>query len=491
MNRHQQWSKLFSLHIPLEGDPETLFVCHHQKTACIALTSMPDPTPASSEPHRGAASIVPDLTYQSGFGNEFATEALPRSLPIGQNSPQHTTFGLYAELFSSTAFTAPRAQNRRSWMYRVRPSAAHTAFRHIDAGLIRAAPFDEFPLGPNRLRWDPIEPVDLSEPTDWLGGLRTLAGNGDVGLQQGCAVHLYCANASMDRVFANSDGELLFVPQLGGLLFETELGRLRVAPGEVSVVPRGMKFRIKLLDRGSRGYVCENYGAALRLPELGPIGSNGLANPRDFQSPVAWFEENPDRCTEVVTKFLGKLWSTALDHSPFDVIAWHGNSVPYKYDLGHFNTVNTVSFDHIDPSIFTVLTSPSEAFGTPNLDFVIFPPRWIVSEHTFRPPWYHRNVMSEFMGLIRGVYDAKAEGFTPGGSSLHNMMTAHGPDRISYERAIAAELKPQYIDNALAFMFESRFVYRPTAYAMASGRLQVNYDACWEGLASHFTQSGP
>jgi len=449
---------------------------------------MVDSPPNSPESHRVSSPPVPELQYQSGFGNEFATEGLRGALPVGQNSPQQTPFGLYAELFSGTAFTAPRARNRRTWMYRIRPSAAHAAFRRTDAGLIRGAPFDELQVAPNRLRWDPHELVKASEPTDLLAGLRTLAGNGDIGLQQGCAAHMYCANVSMERAFSNSDGELLFVPQLGRLLFETELGRLLAAPGEVALVPRGMKFRVRLPDGDSRGYVCENYGAAMRLPELGPIGSNGLANSRDFHTPVAWFDEC-DKPTEIVTKFFGNLWTMTLDHSPFDVVAWHGNCVPYKYDLSRFNTVNTVSFDHIDPSVFTVLTSPSDAVGTPNLDFVIFPPRWVVSEHTFRPPWYHRNAMSEFMGLIRGVYDAKAEGFTPGGASLHNSMTAHGPDRVSYERAVAAVLKPHYIDNTLAFMFESRFVYRPTAYAMASEKLQLGYDDCWDGLTSRFTHA--
>jgi len=426
-----------------------------------------------------------ELAYQSGFGNEFATEALEGALPVGQNSPQRAPFGLYAELLSGAAFTAPRAQNRRTWMYRIRPSAAHPPFRQTDRGLIRGTPFDDPALAPNRLRWNPPDLAKASEQIDFLAGLRTLAGNGSICLQQGCAVHLYCANASMQRVFSNSDGELLFVPQLGRLMIETELGRLLAGPGQIVIIPRGIKFRVSLLDGSSRGYVGENYGNPMRLPELGPIGSNGLANSRDFLAPKASFEDNAEP-TELVAKFHGRLWTTTLDHSPFDVVAWHGNCAPYLYDLSRFNTVNTVSFDHIDPSIFTVLTSPSEILGTANVDFVIFPPRWVVSEHTFRPPWYHRNVMSELMGLVRGVYDAKAEGFLPGGASLHNMMTAHGPDRISYEKAIAAELKPHYIDNTLAFMFESRLAFHPTAHAMHSSTLQPDYDSCWGGLNSQF-----
>jgi homogentisate 1,2-dioxygenase len=372
------------------------------------------------------------LSYQSGFGNEFATEALSGALPVGQNSPQRAPFGLYAELLSGAAFTAPRAQNRRTWTYRIRPSAVHPAFRPIDRGSIRGTPFDEFTFAPNRLRWNAPELPAPTERVDFLAGLRTLAGNGSIPLQQGCAVHVYCANQCMQRVFSNSDGELLVVPQTGRLSIETELGRLVVEPGRIVVIPRGLKFRVSLLDGTARGYVAENFGHPLGLPELGPIGSNGLANSRDFLTPVAWYRDSSE-ATELVTKFQGTLWSTHLDRLPFDVVAWHGNYVPYLYDLSRFNIVNTVSFDHTDPSIFTVLTSPSEIAGTANVDFVIFPPRWIVAEHTFRPPWYHRNVMSELMGLVRGTYDAKAEGFVPGGASLHNMMTAHGPDQMSYE----------------------------------------------------------
>jgi homogentisate 1,2-dioxygenase len=441
----------------------------------------------AAHPTIAASDALPSLQYQSGFGNEFSSESIPGALPVGQNSPQRPPFGLYAEVVSGTAFTAPRALNRRTWMYRIRPSAAHGKFRPIDCGLIRGTPFNEESATPDRLRWDPAPMPDASAPVDFVTGLRTYAGSGDITAQYGCAVHMYCANASMQRrAFSDADGELLIVPQAGSLLIDTELGRLGVSPGQIVVVPRGFKFRVQLPEGSARGYVCENFGHALRLPELGPIGSNGLANPRDFQAPVASFEESPEPY-EIVTKFMGKLFATSLLHSPFDVVAWHGNYAPYRYDLARFNAVNTVSFDHADPSIFTVLTSPSDTPGTANIDFVIFPPRWIVSEHTFRPPWYHRNVMSEFMGLVKGVYDAKPEGFVPGGASLHNCMAAHGPDRMSHARATAAELKPQYLADTLAFMFESRYAFCPTTHALRAGALQADYDSCWEGLDSHFT----
>ena len=417
-----------------------------------------------------------------GFGNHVSTEAVAGALPIGRNSPQQVPFGLYAEQLSGTAFTAPRAENRRSWLYRLRPSASHGPFHPFDgAPLLRDEPFDEVPPSPNRLRWDPLPLPDA--PTDWIDGLVTYGGNGAAAGGNGVAIHLYACNTSMKgRVFFNADGELIIVPQQGALRLVTELGIVLVEPLHIAVIPRGVRFRVELIDGPARGYVCENRGTPFRLPELGPIGSNGLANPRDFETPAAWFEDR-DAPVELIQKFQGRLWSTMLDHSPFDVVAWHGNLAPYRYDLRRFNTINTVSYDHPDPSIFTVLTSPSEVPGTANCDFVIFPPRWMVAEQTFRPPWFHRNVMSEFMGLIHGAYDAKADGFLPGGASLHNQMNGHGPDQASYEKAVAAELGPRKIENSMAFMFEARHVIRPTRWAMETPAMQLDYDAVWGGFA--------
>ena len=420
-------------------------------------------------------------SMMTGFGNHFETEAVPGALPAGRNSPQRPPFGLYAEQLSGAAFTAPRAENRRSWLYRIRPAASHPPFKPYDGGpRLRSAPFDEVPPPPNRLRWDP--PPLPEAPTDFVDGLLTYGGNGDVGTGAGIAIHAYAANRTMDRrVFFCADGELLFIPQAGRLELVTELGVVRLEPLQIGVVPRGVRFAVRLPDGAARGYVCENYGAPFRLPELGPIGSNGLANPRDFATPRAWYEDR-DEPTELVQKFQGRLWTTTLDHSPLDVVAWHGNLAPYAYDLRRFNVINTVSFDHPDPSIFTVLTSPSEVAGVANGDFVIFPPRWMVAEDTFRPPWFHRNVMSEFMGLIDGVYDAKAGGFAPGGASLHNQMNGHGPDHASHDKAVRAELKPQKLDGTMAFMLESRWVIRPTRWAMATPLLQPDYDAVWDGF---------
>ena len=326
-----------------------------------------------------------------------------------------------------------------------------------------------------------------SEPTDFIDGLTTIAANGDANTQIGIGIHVYCANADMDkRFFYNADGELLIVPQQGQLLAYTELGKLLVKPGEILVIPRGIKFKITLPEGNARGYVCENYGASLELPERGPVGANGYANERDFEYPVAWFEDIDDKF-ELVAKFAGNLFSADLDHSPLDVVAWVGNSAPYKYDLAKFNTINTVSYDHPDPSIFTVLTSPSGTAGTANVDFVIFPPRWMVAEDTFRPPYYHRNIMSEFMGLIEGVYDAKEKGFEPGGMSLHNCMTPHGPEADVFEAASNAKLEPKRYENTLAFMFESRYVIAPTKFALATPAKQNDYLDCWQGLKKFYT----
>ena len=432
-----------------------------------------------------------EFGYSSGFGNEFATEAVEGSLPAGRNSPQQAPLGLYTEQLSGTAFTQPRGVNRRSWVYRILPSAKHPPFRRIDNNNLTGTPFDELEPDPNRLRWDPLPLPVESEPRDFIDGLFTLGGNGDIKTRAGIAVHLYAANRSMrDRYFVDSDGELLFVPELGAVILHTELGPMRVDPGEIAVIPRGIRFRVELTDTeftgpGARGYVCENFGANFTLPERGPIGANGLANERDFLSPHAAFEER-NHTVQVVNKFGGNLWAADYDHSPLDVVAWHGNYAPYKYDTANYMVIGSISFDHPDPSIFTVLTSPSDSPGLANCDFVIFAPRWLVGENTFRPPWFHRNIMSEYMGLVRGAYDAKAEGFVPGGSSLHNTYASHGPDADTYAKASTGDLKPQKLDGTLAFMFESRWTILPTRRAMEASFRQRDYDAVWSGLTRNF-----
>jgi homogentisate 1,2-dioxygenase len=425
-----------------------------------------------------------EFVYQTGFGNEFATEALENGLPKRGNSPQKVPFGLYAELLSGTAFMVPRENNHRSWLYRMRPSVVHEPFEQADNGLVRGAPFDSQVITPNQLRWDAL-PIPEAQ-TDFIDGLITMMGGGDATTGEGLAVHLYTANISMkDRFFYNADGEMLFIPQQGRLILHTEMGIMCIGPNEIAVIQRGIKFWVELPDGPSRGYVCENYGAPLQLPSLGAIGSNGLANPRDFATPVASFEDREGDFT-LTCKMAGNLWSAKIGHSPLDVVAWHGNYAPYKYDLANFNVIGSISFDHPDPSIYTVLTSPTNSEGRANIDFVIFPPRWIVAENTYRPPWYHRNVMSEFMGLIHGQYDGRKEGFVPGGSSLHNCMSPHGNDAEVFEVASNADLKPHFIKDTMAFMLETCLVYKPTKFAMESEYMQRDYSDCWQSLQKHF-----
>jgi homogentisate 1,2-dioxygenase len=421
--------------------------------------------------------------YQPGFGNDFATEAIAGALPVGQNSPQKPPFGLYAEQFSGTSFTTPRLLNQRSWLYRIRPSVLHKPFQQIGNGNW-AGKFDEIPTNPNQLRWNAFDYP--TENTDFIDSMMTIAGCGDSFSQHGIAVHIYACNADMkDRFFYNADGEMLIVPEDGRIGILTEMGALQVGPGSIAVIPRGLNFSVQLADGKARGYVCENYGANFRLPELGAIGSNGLANSRDFETPEAWFEDR-EGSFELVCKFGGNLFACEVGNSPFDVVAWHGNYAPYRYDLRKFNTIGSISFDHPDPSIFTVLTSNSHEVGVANCDFVIFPDRWLVAENTFRPPWYHRNIMSEYMGLVFGQYDAKEEGFVKGGGSLHNSFSAHGPDAEGFEKATNAETKPQKLSDTLAFMFETRYILRPTEFALETPHLQKNYHECWQGLQKNF-----
>jgi len=430
------------------------------------------------------------LRYQTGFGNEFACEALAGALPQGRNNPQRAPLDLYTELISGTAFTTPRAENRRTWVYRCQPSAVVGGYHPYAQPYWTTGAAGGVVVPPDPLRWSPFAIPD--ELLDFVDGLRTLAANGNADAQTGMAVHVYLATRSMvHKALVNADGEMLLVPQQGRLVLSTELGILELAPGEVAVIPRGMAFSVALLDGPSRGYVCENYGAHFRLPELGPIGSNGLANARDFRVPTAAFDEASAAGTghDLVKKFGGRLWVARQAHSPFNVVAWHGNLVPYKYDTANFMAIGSISHDHPDPSIFTMLTSPSDTPGTANCDFVIFPPRWMVAEDTFRPPWFHRNLMSEFMGLVYGQYDAKPEGFKPGGASLHNGMVPHGPDAEAYQKASTAKLEPHKLDNTLAFMLESRYRLVPTAYAMQGGAIDPSYARCWQGLRDHFNKN--
>jgi homogentisate 1,2-dioxygenase len=427
------------------------------------------------------------ISYAHGFCNHFETEAKAGALPKGQNSPQKPAFGLYAEQLSGAPFTAPRHRNLKSWLYKIRPSVMQGAFEEVGhATWISDATRGKVVKTPQALRFKPYPEANDSDPKDFMESLYTYAINGSPYNGTGCAIHLYAFNQSMkNRFMYNADAEMMIVPESGEMIVHTELGALELSPLYIGVIPRGVKFKVELKSKHARGYVCENFGAAFQLPELGPIGSNGLANPRDFETTTARFE-NVDGSFELFARYQGSLWRAPITHSPLDVVAWHGNYAPYRYDLRKFNTMNTVSFDHPDPSIFTVLTSASAVPGTANIDFVIFPPRWMVAENTFRPPYYHRNIMNEFMGLITGQYDAKAEGFKPAGASIHNCFTGHGPDVDGFQKASSAELKPHKYDATMAFMWESNQAFWPTEQVLRSDLNDPAYYECWQGLPKQF-----
>lgn len=430
-----------------------------------------------------------DLKYLSGFGNEFATEdpRNPNALPVKQNTPQKCPYNLYAEQLSGTAFTAPREHNQRSWFYRILPAVKHMPFTKVNNSLLTHKWDDEEPT-PNQLRWKPFDFPSEETKVDFVDGMNTLCGAGDARIRHGLAIHIYACNKSMtDKAFFNSDGDFLIVPQQGTLYITTEFGRMMVKQNEICVIQQGIRFSVDI-EEPSRGYILEVFDNHFVLPSLGPIGANGLANPRDFLTPVAWYENRHNIEFKIVDKYQGHLFETTQDHSCFDVVAWHGNYAPYKYDLDNFMVINTVAFDHADPSIFTVLTCPSLKPGTAIADFVIFPPRWSVSENTFRPPYYHRNCMSEFMGLIKGNYEAKEEGFRPGGASLHSMMTPHGPDYECFSKASNDELKPAKIAvGTMSFMFESSLSLAVTKWAnQTCAKLDIEYYKCWQALKDNF-----
>lgn len=429
--------------------------------------------------------MTQQLKYLSGFGSDFSSEALPGALPEGQNNPQECPYGLYAEQLSGTAFTAPRETNKRSWLYRIRPPVVHKPFAPIKHAYLESD-FRKRHPNPNQLRWNAFDIPE--EESDFVSGLRTVCGAGDPLSRNGCSIYIYVCNKSMDNTaFYNSDGDFLIVPQQGTLNITTEFGKMQVAPNEMCVVQQGMRFSVGV-SGPTRGYILEVFNNHFVLPNLGPIGANGLANPRDFLTPVAWYEDRDFDNFRIICKYQGHLFEAEQNHSPFDVVAWHGNYVPYKYNFKNFMVINATAFDHADPSIFTVLTCPSAKPGTAIADFVIFPPRWAVQQHTFRPPYYHRNCMSEFMGLIYGNYEAKEEGFKPGGASLHSMMTPHGPDAECFNAASTGQLKPVRVaDGTQSFMFETCLGLGLTDWGEETcQKIDADYYKCWQGLKKNF-----
>ncbi|KAH8805268.1 Homogentisate 1,2-dioxygenase [Xylogone sp. PMI_703] len=442
--------------------------------------------------------------YLAGFDSHLETEAVDGALPIAQNSPQKASYGLYNEKLSGTSFMAPRRENKQTWVYRILPSCTHNPYHLTDgSGGINgdtAKTQEKLHFLPNQLQWDPFD-HDQSKNLDFPSGLKMLAGSGDATIKEGCGMFIYAAGRSMDEKtsYYSGDGDFLIVPQEGELDIRTELGWLLVRPREICVIPRGIKYQVFLPSGPARGYALELYQNHFELPPLGVIGSHALANARDFQVPVANFSEDfgptadqGKNVYKVISKFNHNFFVAEQAHTPFDVVAWQGTYYPYKYDLGRFNTIGTVSYDHPDPSIFTCLTAPSHQPGTAVVDFVLFPPRWLVGEDTFRPAFFHRNIMSEFMGIIVGDFDARSgghSGFVPGGANLHNVMSAHGADAESTENAREAELKPAWTggDN-LAFMFESSLMMGVTEWGLRTcKKIQRRYtEESWGNLKSYW-----
>lgn len=427
---------------------------------------------------RGAAAEATDASYLSGFGNEHATEALPGALPVGRNSPQKLPYGLYAEQVNGSAFTVPRSENQRSWLYRIYPTAAAQgawARTHNE----RLDESDE-PLetSPERCRWRPWT-AEVGE-IDFVDGLFRLCQSGGARERRGMSLYVYAANRSMrNRVFSSVDGELIILPQQGSIRVRTEMGNLRVEPGEMVLLPRGIRFSVELQGDACKGFVCENLGMAFRLPERGLIGANGLANARDFLAPVAAYEVDDTRF-ESIAKFGGRIWSSTLSRTPFDVVAWHGTYAPFKYDMRRFNAVHSVSYDHTDPSVFTALTSPSGIAGVANVDFAVLPPRWIVANETFRPPYYHRNIMSEIVVSLRGAPESRGTEYHVGSCHVHNAMAPHGPDPEILQKASNAPLAPRWEDT-LMVMFESFLPYGVPREAAQARDRDTNYESNWDG----------
>ncbi|KAI9822498.1 MAG: hypothetical protein M1827_000217 [Pycnora praestabilis] len=431
--------------------------------------------------------------YQSGFGNTFESEAVPGTLPQGQNSPRNVRFGLYAEQMTASAFVAPRHLNRKAWLYRARPAVAHQGFDDLPDNEDTESNF--MPINPRvhlcaqQLAWLPFD-IPSGDDINFVEGIKTIAGSGEPTLREGIATHMYMANKSMNKqTYTNSDGDYLICPQQGSLDIQTEFGPLFVQPGEIVVLQRGQRFSVKLPDGPSRGYILEIWGSNFELPELGPLGANGLANARDFLHPTAKYEVTKHDSWQCIYKLGGKYFKSKQEHSPFDVVAWHGNYVPYKYDLTKFVNVGSISVDHIDPSIFCVLTARSRDPAAPLADFLIFSPRWDVASHTYRPPYYHRNVASEFMGLLYGGYGGRSDEFAPGGASYECGMVPHG---VAYEefKEATAEAPPemQISKGAVAVMFESSRPFTITDYAWNSSKKHEHDPKMWDDLVDNFSK---
>ncbi|HEY3498273.1 MAG TPA: homogentisate 1,2-dioxygenase, partial [Polyangiaceae bacterium] len=424
----------------------------------------------------------------AGFGNVHASEALPGALPHDRNTPRVGPYRLYPELTSGTAFTAERAENFRTWTYRIRPAAQQGLLEPLAHATFRDD-FEDEPPEPNLTGFSPL-PLP-SAACDFVDGLVTIGGAGSARLRRGYAVHLYAANRNMEeRAFYDADGELLLLPELGALRILTELGVLDVRPGEVALLPRGLRFSVALREAAARGYVAEVFGRHFRLPERGPIGSNGLAEARHFRTPAAWHEDRLAPGYRIAAKLGGALYEARQDHSPFDVVAWHGNHCPYVYDLALFTPAGYTRVDHPDPSIHTVLSAPLDERGTHSLDLVVFPPRWDATEGTFRPPYFHRNATTEINGIVREV-SSPGSMFVPGCLFLTPSMTPHGPVAAGVERAFSlsdaeADKPHRYSENACWFQFETALPFSLTPWARNAPHRLHDWHSKWGSYRSYF-----
>jgi homogentisate 1,2-dioxygenase len=430
-----------------------------------------------------------EVPTQGGFGSVHESEALEGALPRDQNAPRRCPYDLVPELINGTPFTVRNVDNSKMWTYRIHASFSQTAFHPLPNARF-ATPLGD--VEPNRSRWAPHPIPAPSTPTDFVDGLVTLGGAGDVLSGPGFAIHVYAANADMlDRCFSNADGDLLVIPQEGALDVRTELGWLSVPIGSILFVPRGLKFAIGLPENVGRGWVLEVFGTKLRLPERGLVGSNGLAEARHFRAPHASYEDRecPDGFQHV-TKTGGRLFEATHTFSPFDVVAWYGNHAPFVYDLMHFAPVASVRFDHQDPSIFTVLTAPLDDHGRAVADFVFFPPRWEVIEHSFRPPFAHRNAASEVNMVVR-TPKPYSTGYEPGCTFLSPLLTAHGVGTKTYDAILDLPHDhvdpPQRIpDESLWAMVESALPFRTTAWARDTELLDATFLSAFEGMKKRF-----
>ena len=423
-----------------------------------------------------------DFEYLSGFGNALSSEAREGVLPPRQNTPRKVPFGLYAEQINGTGFTLERAHNQRVWLYRLRPQIVVSGWEKLPASQF-VGRFDEGSVSPELLRFAPQAWPETD--VDFIGGLVTFAGAGDPCAKTGFAIHQYAASVDMvRRAAANLDGDLLVVPQEGALRVQTELGWLLVSPGEILILPRGIRFRVELPDGRARGFVGELFNGHYRLPERGLVGANGLADERHFRAPVASFEDL-EAPYEIVHKQGGDLWRTTVNASPFDVVAWHGRYAPFKFDLMDFNAYWGANWDHSDPSILTVLTSPHDDHGRNAVDFAVFRGRWDATQDTFRPPYMHRNSAVEFNAVIKSPRTKGA--YRPGAVTYTPYLMPHGVSVSGYEAAVGqsdehANEPRRSSDDELWIQFESTYLLRVMPWILDSPQRDRAYTGQFEGF---------